>query len=178
VPDKLHSLAVSLMCLGQVSSIGRFNMSLPEGEETPDFPSLSVDILQQHLTESLRLRILNVPKPPTGPDPSCDADVRIAVLFSGGLDCTLMARLAHDVLPSSQGIDLINVAFQSARDAAANPDDGYERVSQVYEACPDRITGRKAFAELKSSCPTRWWRFIAVSSLHPSRSCQLISLRR
>ncbi|KAI1873272.1 uncharacterized protein JN550_003525 [Neoarthrinium moseri] len=147
-----------------VSSIGRFNMSPPEGGEAIlDFNTPSVKLVQDYLTRALELRVLNVPEPPRIPGPLADIDVRVAVLFSGGLDCTLMARLAHDVLPASQGIDLINVAFQSARDAAGQPDGSDGKSSQAYEACPDRITGRQAFAELKTACPSRWWRFIAVN---------------
>jgi asparagine synthetase B (glutamine-hydrolysing) len=138
-------------------------MELPQGGEVLDFTTPSVDLLRYHLTESLKLRILNIPEPPSPTDPHSDIDVRVAILFSGGLDCTVLARLADDVLPGSQGIDLINVAFQNARDASAVEKDGSEPPAhRPYEACPDRITGRKAFAELKKACPLRYWRFIAV----------------
>jgi hypothetical protein len=40
---------------------------------------------------------------------------KVAILFSGGLDCTVLARLAHDILPSDQVIDLLNVAFENPR---------------------------------------------------------------
>jgi asparagine synthetase B (glutamine-hydrolysing) len=137
-------------------------MTLPEEDVMLDFKTPSVDILRHHLTEALKLRILNIPEPPRSPDPQSDIDIRVAVLFSGGLDCTILARLADQVLPSSQGIDLINVAFQNARDAAANPDGSDIITNRPYEACPDRKTGRKAFAELKAASPLRYWRFIAV----------------
>ena len=35
----------------------------------------------------------------------------IALLFSGGLDCTVIAALAHFFLPPSTPIDLLNVSF-------------------------------------------------------------------
>ncbi len=75
----------------------------------------------------------------------------------------MLARLAHEFIPASQGIDLINVAFENPRQVAIykkRPDPPPD----IYEACPDRETGRKAFAELKSTCPDRYWRFIAVGS--------------
>jgi asparagine synthetase B (glutamine-hydrolysing) len=90
-------------------------------------------------------------------------DARVAVLFSGGLDCTVLARISHDLLPADQGIDLINVAFENPRVMAQLHKQSGGVVADVYEACPDRITGRKSFAELLEVCPTRPFRFVAVS---------------
>lgn len=87
------------------------------------------------------------------------------MLFSGGLDCTVMARMCHDITPLAQGIDLINVAFENPRVAAnAQKLRGQEDSGSfdIYEACPDRITGRKSFAELQEVCPGRAWKFLAV----------------
>ncbi|KAI0841057.1 asparagine synthase-domain-containing protein [Hypoxylon sp. FL0890] len=143
-----------------VSSIGDFNMSLPPSDHKLDFDSLSVEMLRHWLCESLKLRVLDIPEPP---NLSSDADIRVAILFSGGLDCTVIARLAHDFIPASQGIDLINVAFENPRQASVDKISPHLNAADVYEACPDRMTGRKAFAELKSACPGRYWRFIAVN---------------
>jgi hypothetical protein len=97
--------------------------------------------------------------------------------------------MIHDILPSDQDIDLINVAFENPRvvqAAAASRkqnashkkmgeaelyingqnaplDDSSSRHLSPYENCPDRETGRKAFRELQDLCPARKWRFIAVS---------------
>ena len=111
--------------------------------------------LHSHLIESLKLRVLDVPLPPK----ATETDARVAVLFSGGLDCTVLARLAHDLIPRDQSIDLINVAFENPRIAAQFP--GCSR-DDLYEKCPDRLTGRSAFAELSRVCPERNWRFVAV----------------
>ncbi|KAK6066454.1 asparagine synthase related protein [Seiridium cupressi] len=162
-----------------VSSIGSFNMTTPEQEKKLDFATSSVGSIRDHLTEALKLRVLNVPRPPAITGHDSEVDVRVAVLFSGGLDCTLMARLTHEVLPSLQGIDLINVAFQNARNVASQQDGLDNTASIVYEACPDRITGRKAFAELQAACPSRQWRFIAVNvpfSEAMSHRSQVVSL--
>lgn len=141
--------------------------------------------LQQHLCESLKLRILNVPIPP-GLDH--DRNVRVAILFSGGLDCTVLARMAHDLLPTEQQIDLINVAFENPRviealkklprskkQARTDTQESLQNDNQettgipintsCYEACPDRETGRKAFQELQDVCTGRLWRFVAVNPL-------------
>ncbi|KAI0406812.1 asparagine synthase-domain-containing protein [Xylaria palmicola] len=143
-----------------VSSIGIFNRQLPPPKHELDFTSPSLQILRHKLTESLKPRVLDVPEPPNA---QSDIDVRIAVLFSGGLDCTVLARLAHELVPIDQGLDLINVAFENPRQVAIEAKQPHLQASDVYESCPDRVTGRKAFAELQSSCPGRYWRFIAVN---------------
>ena len=136
-------------------------MTMPPPEHKLDFDSSTVELVRHWLCESLKLRVLNIPEPP---NPLSDKDIRVAVLFSGGLDSTTLARLAHDLIPADQGIDLINVAFQNPRQNSVDKTIPNLNASDNYEACPDRKTGRKAFAELKATCPTRYWRFIAVRS--------------
>lgn len=63
------------------------------------------------------------------------------ILFSGGLDCTILAVLVDKFLPKNQNIDLINVAF--GKDDKAD-----------YNA-PDRLTGRQSYLELEKLCPER-----------------------
>lgn len=119
--------------------------------------SSSVFRLHALLRESLALRILNVPDPPrSGKD--C-GQATIAVLFSGGLDCTMLARISHDLLPPSEPIDLLNVAFENPR--IHNKLEGGSEAA--YELCPDRITGRASFAELQDVCPGRLFRFVAIN---------------
>ena len=93
------------------------------------------------------------------------ADARVAILFSGGLDCTVLARMTHDLVDQDQSIDLINVAFENPRVAAHLPKGATSSLDDIYEACPDRITGRKSFQELLTTCPGRVWRFVAVPTL-------------
>ena len=154
-----------------VSGIGRFNMASDPGDSEPLSASTpSVVQLGDQLTESMRLRILHVPRPPRtttttttttttmGASQPSEVDTRVAVLFSGGLDCTVLARIAHDLLPPDQGIDLINVAFENPR-VKAHLAEGKD----VFEACPDRVTGRASLVELQTTCPSRSWRFLAVN---------------
>ncbi|KAF7544748.1 hypothetical protein G7Z17_g9699 [Cylindrodendrum hubeiense] len=101
-----------------VSSIGVFNNEIPQEPYRLTLNSRPVQALQQHLIESLRLRVLDVPLPPR----ASDTDARVAVLFSGGLDCTVLARLCHDIVPPGQSIDLLNVAFENPRIGAQHPD--------------------------------------------------------
>jgi asparagine synthetase B (glutamine-hydrolysing) len=95
-------------------------------------------------------------------------DARVAVLFSGGLDCTVLARIASDIIPTGQAIDLINVAFENPRIAAQNKT---LSAADLYELCPDRMTGRKSFAELLAVCPDRPWRFVTVRNPTHKLSC-------
>lgn len=90
------------------------------------------------------------------------ADARVAILFSGGLDCTVLARLSHELVAEHQSIDLINVAFENPR-VAAQLTGQTASSHDLFEACPDRITGRKSFQELLTTCSGRVWRFIAVA---------------
>ncbi|CAH0726032.1 unnamed protein product, partial [Brenthis ino] len=71
------------------------------------------------------------------------------ILFSGGLDCTILAFLADKYVPKDQPIDLINVAFETKNN------DSYD--------VPDRITGRESFEELKRTCGSRQWVFREVN---------------
>ncbi|KAI5205391.1 hypothetical protein E4T39_02961 [Aureobasidium subglaciale] len=148
--------------------------SLPQ--LTTSSPAVSkIEIL---LRDSLKLRISNIPAHPHGK--SLHLPASLAVLFSGGLDCTLLARLSHDILEPTQPIDLLNVAFENPRvhrrPANADPSETWS----PYELCPDRITGRASFAELQLTCPDRLWRFIAINvpyhefSAHRSEVISLI----
>ncbi|SCV71595.1 BQ2448_3183 [Microbotryum intermedium] len=69
----------------------------------------AVIALEAALELSIRQRILNVPSHPPPPH------ARIAILFSGGLDCTTLACLVDRVLDGEDSIDLINIAFENPR---------------------------------------------------------------
>jgi asparagine synthetase B (glutamine-hydrolysing) len=107
---------------------------------------------------------VNIPRPPS----AGEADARVAVLFSGGLDCTVLARLASDLVPPTQPIDLLNVAFENLRIASQFPGKSQD---ELYELCPDRITGRRSFEELLKTCPSRTWHFVTVS---PFQACSML----
>jgi asparagine synthetase B (glutamine-hydrolysing) len=78
------------------------------------------------------------PPPPDGLPPA-----RVLVLFSGGVDSTLLAILAHAALPPGEAIDLATVCFAGG-------------------ASPDRAAARDALAELRAAAPGRAWRLVAV----------------
>lgn len=115
--------------------------------------------LRDSLRESLALRIQHVREAfDTSPTISSTHAAKIAILFSGGLDCTILARLCHDLLPFDESIDLLNVAFENPRIHSK-----LEPGASPYELCPDRITGRTSHAELSRVCPNRTWRFVEIN---------------
>lgn len=132
-----------------------FNRTVSD-ESSFDFRLL--EELRQSLLESVKVRAQHVREAIAGAPIAGDQAANIAVLFSGGLDCTILARLCHDLIPPSESIDLLNVAFENPR-IHANLDAG----SSPYELCPDRITGRASFAELQQVCPNRRWRFVKIN---------------
>jgi hypothetical protein len=123
--------------------------------------SSSVDRLHSALYQSVDLRVRDIRQAhELQQDPNTTSHTKVAILFSGGVDCTVLARLAHDILPLTENIDLLNVAFQNPRIHRANDSTVIE---SPYELCADRITGRKSFAELQAICPGRHWRFVEIN---------------
>ncbi|KAF2129216.1 hypothetical protein P153DRAFT_396513 [Dothidotthia symphoricarpi CBS 119687] len=130
------------------------NTTVPSQPARPD--ATTVQRLAESLQCSLELRIQHV-REAVQSTPR-EEEAKVAILFSGGLDCTILAKLSHHLLPARQSIDLLNVAFENPRvhknlDASTSP----------YELCPDRITGRSSYAELQKTCPDRHWRFVAIN---------------
>lgn len=72
---------------------------------------------------------------------ACD-HASIGVLFSGGIDCTVIALIADRFVPERQPIDLINVSFAPGS--------------------PDRLTSQAALAELRKLCPHRRFQLVHV----------------
>ncbi|KAI5852026.1 asparagine synthase-domain-containing protein [Tricharina praecox] len=162
--------------------VPKMNMALPTVDDESailNIDSPEVSSLHDALVKSLRLRVRDIQLPPDTDLHSRlrkarpEDDVRVAILFSGGVDCTTMARIAHDILPPDEPVDLLNVAFENprivaARNAAAKKEgtkvDGTDPVEiDPYALCPDRTTGLSSFHELRKTCPTRFWRFISIN---------------
>ena len=116
--------------------------------------------LHRLLQKSLALRLAFT----SANGPGGFQDGHVAILFSGGVDCTLIARIANDVLSEDQEIHLLNVAFENPRvaEAAARNNSTIYSSRSAYELCPDRITGRMSHQELVHLCPRRIWRFISI----------------
>lgn len=157
----LSQSTISITAIPAKSSMPRINKSLPvDGVPSEQLPSKeAVTSLLDELRFSLRPRIKGIPTYDihgSGQNPS-----KVAVLFSGGLDCTLIARLVHDILPDDQPVDLLNVAFENRRvhDAANRG----STTDYNYDSSPDRITGLKSHLDLVRVCHERVWRFVAIN---------------
>lgn len=68
---------------------------------------------------------------------------KIAILFSGGIDCSILAVLSDKYVPKTDTIDLINVAFENK-----NPNNSWD--------VPDRISAKLSLKNLEELCPDRY----------------------
>ncbi|POV97627.1 hypothetical protein PSTT_14949 [Puccinia striiformis] len=89
-------------------------------------------------------------------------DSKVAILFSGGLDCTTLALLAHSHIPLTESIDLVNVAFENTRAAANSKRNNNQTANPDVFSVPDRRTGEESWKELCQLTPGRIWKFVKV----------------
>lgn len=71
----------------------------------------------------------------------------VGILFSGGVDCAILAVLSDRVADKDHPIDLMNVSFNETNN---------------YDS-PDRQTGVQTLNELQNICPNREWRFLEIN---------------
>lgn len=86
---------------------------------------------------------------------SRDALPSVGVLFSGGVDCMVLAALAARALPPGMPIDLLTVAFENRRRKAFDAASAFD--------VPDRKTAIAGAEELRKIAPDRQWRLIGVN---------------
>lgn len=119
----------------------------------------------------------------TGGNPKLCNHSKIGILFSGGLDSTILAGLADEFVPLGEPIDLLNVAFERERKNGKpnrkqarekNHLDSTERKKSSY-LVPDRITGKRALDDLKRLYPNRQWNFVQVNNIFKNLITQLSS---
>ncbi|KAF6201713.1 hypothetical protein GE061_004108 [Apolygus lucorum] len=117
--------------------------------------SAILEKLLRLLEESVRWRVSTCPRYcrrcsalAKTPAESC-LHTKVAVLFSGGLDSTILAVLAHRVLDKAESIDLYNIAFEKSNSKASQ--------------APDRVTGYIALEELRRIAPDRTWNFVEIT---------------
>ncbi|KAI8104975.1 hypothetical protein M9435_000149 [Picochlorum sp. BPE23] len=72
---------------------------------------------------------------------------KFMILFSGGVDSTLLAAMMHATVPQEEPIELFSVCFAQG-------------------GSPDRIGAMDAYKELKTIYPDREWRLIAVDKTY------------
>ncbi|WWC58141.1 uncharacterized protein I303_100676 [Kwoniella dejecticola CBS 10117] len=150
---------------GSWTKVAPINTALPPDNLPLDNPKIKEEVPKfiEQLKESVKRRVENIPNPEKG----CS---RVAVLFSGGIDCTFLAYLIHLCLPPEDPIDLINVAFSPAPKLSSLSSNGADKgkgkspalpAAPTYDV-PDRLSGRDALVELKQVCPDREWRFVEI----------------
>ncbi|KAG1755068.1 asparagine synthase-domain-containing protein [Suillus paluster] len=127
---------------------------------------------------------------------------RSQFLFSGGIDSTMLAFLAHRHVPLDEPIDLLNVAFENPRKIQVQTDgnmgaipkrekkrrlkateqNGSMKESTPYMV-PDRVTGLQEVEELRQLCQGRTWNFESQSAraaveaiMFPGRTVMDLSL--
>ncbi|KAI8351560.1 asparagine synthase-domain-containing protein [Mortierella sp. GBAus27b] len=145
------------------------------------------------LGDSVRRRVQDIPR--TGHihrhltfDPMCTSlphDARVAILFSGGLDCLCLAAFADRYLPQGEAIDLLNVGFENPRSvrakaaeealaqkrlnkqgASTSNSGSSSQSARTIESkftVPDRVTGYESLAELRAIAPHRNWNFVEIN---------------
>ncbi|KAI0048394.1 hypothetical protein FA95DRAFT_1588690 [Auriscalpium vulgare] len=149
-------------------------------DSIPSHLSSAVDSLFAHLDQSVSQQVCNIP--PVLPRSGSRA-ARVAVLFSGGIDSTMLAFLAHRHAPLDEPIDLLNVAFENPRKirvqlegnvggmtkkekkTRARKEAAGETVEGSYDhdyLVPDRVTGLREVEELRRLCPGRLWNFVEI----------------
>ncbi|XP_062554551.1 asparagine synthetase domain-containing protein CG17486-like isoform X3 [Armigeres subalbatus] len=148
------------------------NTQTPEETDTFDYllnHSCIADLcdrLLNVLTESVRERVVNTPnhcKACMASKQSCEHP-RVGILFSGGIDCTILALLADSFVPAHIPICLLNVAFEKII-RPGNPE--YKKhmanSTDIDWDVPDRITGHNSWKELQLLKPNREWTFVEIN---------------
>ena len=86
---------------------------------------------------------------------------KISVLFSGGIDCAVIAALAHMCIPPGEELDLVNVAF--GQESANEKKSSDIQKHNLSFAVPDRQTGLIALSELETIFPQRKFNFVMAN---------------
>lgn len=103
----------------------------------------SCEKLIQLLRESVRQRVAATPKfcrrCIESRQPCTHA--KVGILFSGGVDCTILACLVDRLIDPEESIDLINVSFEKVT---------RQKVNVINFETPDRVSSRSSLEELRS----------------------------
>lgn len=133
-----------------------------------------LDLFINVLKKAIAIRIRTIPIK------SCGGS-RVGVLFSGGIDCMILAVLIDSIFDPSESIDLVNVAFENPRSISfisksssnatrssirkntsntlQHPDTVEVETTQSDDPylVPDRKTSLRSLKELTRLCPNRKW---------------------
>lgn len=90
---------------------------------------------------------------------------RVGILYSGGLDCSILAVLADKIIPKDQSIDLFNVAFEKVKRVL--PNSRHQKAQRSEQSInwdvPDRLTAKSTLKELRELCPDRHWNLVEIN---------------
>eukprot|EP00834_Sanchytrium_tribonematis_P005497 NODE_337_length_9297_cov_0.873994.p2 type:complete len:478 gc:universal NODE_337_length_9297_cov_0.873994:1138-2571(+) len=135
----------SLLKIERKSKIPKFKLLLKQSDEITDFENFKliyehdIRIFEHLFLQNLRDRLLT----------TTDLHEQFAVLFSGGLDCSLIVLYLNQCLPSHCSIDLLNVAFE-------------HRNSKVKYDVPDRRTAIERKKEFNVRFPKRQLNLVTI----------------
>lgn len=117
--------------------------------------SKSIDKFISLLQRSVKDRVLTTPKHCSNciQEKTLCEHPKVAILFSGGIDCTILASIAHQYVSPNETIELLNVAFEKV---------GENKDSINYDV-PDRISARHSFKELQELFPERQWNLVEIN---------------
>ena len=138
-----HAVHVRCRCIDSLSSSlmeKNSKILLPLNSSTSSSSSTFETVKEEE-------KIQGTIPPPPPPPPLVVLKLKpakIMILFSGGVDSTLLAALAHEVVPSHEPIDLVSICFAEG-------------------TSPDRLSALDAFEELQEMAPQRHWRLIATN---------------
>ncbi|KAL5276856.1 ASNSD1 family protein [Megaselia abdita] len=149
-----------------------FNLySLVEGQNEDIFNFLlkdeeilkAVDFFISLLEKSVKDRVLTTPKYCSDcvQEKKGCLHAKVAVLFSGGIDCTILASLVDRCLPKDEPVELLNVAFEKV---------GQQEISWDV---PDRISAWNSYKELKDLFPERKWKLVEINVLRENLQREL-----
>ncbi|KAF7972688.1 hypothetical protein HWV62_17250 [Athelia sp. TMB] len=181
----LHRLANSQdSLLASVNrELPRDTLEIPVGlDEAPAAFHKAIDGLIYQLDRSVKLQVQNVPH-----QLSVNGQARVAVLFSGGIDCTILAFFASQNLPIEEPIDLLNVAFDNPRKVQAQSPSATKKKKKkppIVQAqapsfnVPDRLTGLQEVEELRRLCPGRTWNFVEVNVPYEESQIARVTIER
>ncbi|KAF8609362.1 adenine nucleotide alpha hydrolases-like protein [Ceratobasidium sp. AG-I] len=115
--DAAFECMSSMQCMHRGTSVfaGQMTLNRKIPSNSPSLISLEqIDVFIDKLDESVKARVSNIPGN-VGHTQSTNPAARLGILFSGGIDCSVLAYLADKHVPRGEPIDLLNVAFENPR---------------------------------------------------------------
>ncbi|KAG9094355.1 hypothetical protein FS749_012640 [Ceratobasidium sp. UAMH 11750] len=112
----LLQCASNLVCTPRGRSEGQMilNREIPS-DCSNAISTEQIEAFIARLDQSVQSRVSNIPSNTVDGVQCSRPESRLGILFSGGIDCTVLAFLADRHIPPEEPIDLLNVAFENPR---------------------------------------------------------------